>query len=55
MQSVGVSSLRRAFEKEDHGRIMAGAKIRFDKKAGQYQIESFGDRCIKAANVRPSK
>ena len=35
------------------GQIMAAAKIRFDKKKGQYQIESFGNQYIKASNVRP--
>jgi hypothetical protein len=37
------------------GQIMAAARIRFDKKKGQYQIESFGNQYIKATNVRPSK
>ena len=37
------------------GQIMAAARIRFDKKNGQYQIESFGNQYIKATNVRPSK
>ena len=37
------------------GQIMAAAKIRFDKKSGQYQIESFGNQYIKAINIRPSK
>jgi hypothetical protein len=37
------------------GQIMAAAKIRFDKKKGQYQIESFGNQYIKAVNVRPNK
>jgi hypothetical protein len=37
------------------GQIMAAAKIRFDKKAGQYQIESYGNQYIKAVNIRPSK
>jgi hypothetical protein len=35
------------------GQIMAAARIRFDKKRGQYQIESFGNQYIKATNVRP--
>jgi hypothetical protein len=35
------------------GQIMAAAKIRFDQKKGQYEIESFGNQYIKAANVRP--
>jgi hypothetical protein len=38
-----------------NGQIMAAAKVRFDKKSGQYQIESFGNQYIKATNVRPSK
>jgi hypothetical protein len=37
------------------GQIMAAAKIRFDKKKGQYEIESFGNQYIKATNVRLSK
>jgi hypothetical protein len=37
------------------GQIMAAAKIRFDKKSGQYEIESFGSQYIKATNVRPNK
>jgi hypothetical protein len=37
------------------GQIMAAAKIKFDKKKGQYVIESFGNQYIKATNVRPSK
>jgi hypothetical protein len=35
------------------GQIMAAAKIRFDKKKGQYEIESFGNQYIKATNIRP--
>ena len=34
------------------GQIMAAAKIRFDKKKGQYEIESYGNQYIKATNVR---
>jgi hypothetical protein len=37
------------------GTIMAAAKIRFDKKKGQYEIESYGNQYIKATNVRPVK
>jgi hypothetical protein len=33
------------------GQIMVAAKIRVDKKKGQY--ESYGNQYIKAANVRP--
>jgi len=38
---------------EGTGQIMAAAKIRFDKKKGQYEIESYGNQYIKAVNVRP--
>jgi hypothetical protein len=34
------------------GTIMAAAKIRFDKKKGQYEIESYGNQYVKATNVR---
>ena len=37
------------------GQIMAAAKIRFDEKKGKYEIESYGNQYIKAANVRPWK
>ena len=37
------------------GQVMAAAKIRFDKKKGQYEIESFGNQYIKATNIRRSK
>ena len=40
---------------EGSGQIMAAARIRFNKKAGQYEIESFGNQYIKAVNVRPRK
>jgi hypothetical protein len=33
------------------GQIMAAAKIRFNKKSGQYEIESYGNQYIKATNV----
>jgi len=35
------------------GKVMAAAKIKFNKKSGQYEIESFGNQYIKATNVRP--
>jgi hypothetical protein len=35
------------------GQIMAAARIRFDKKKGQHEIESYGNQFIKATNVRP--
>jgi hypothetical protein len=38
---------------EGSGQIMAAAKIRFNEKKGHYEIESFGNQYIKAANVRP--
>jgi len=37
------------------GQIMAAAKIRFDKKKGEYEIESYGNQYIKATSVRPWK
>lgn len=40
---------------EGTGQIMAACKLRFNKKSGQYEIESFGNQYIKAANVRPLK
>lgn len=40
---------------EGTGQIMAAAKIRFDEKSGQYEIESFGNQYIKAVNIRPWK
>jgi hypothetical protein len=40
---------------EGTGQIMAAAKIRFNKKEGRYEIESYGNQYIKAVNVRPSK
>jgi hypothetical protein len=36
------------------GQIMAAARIRFDKKKGKYEIESYGNQYIKAIHVRPS-
>jgi len=38
---------------ESTGQIMGAAKIRFDKKKGQYEIESYGNQYVKATNVRP--
>ena len=40
---------------EGNGQIMVAAKIRFDKKKGHYEIESYGNQYIKATNVRPLK
>lgn len=40
---------------EGTGQIMAAAKIRFDKKKGKYEIESYGNQYIKATNIRPWK
>jgi hypothetical protein len=40
---------------EGLGNIMAACKLRFDKKKGQYEIESYGNQYIKAVNVRPNK
>ena len=36
------------------GQITAAAKIRFDKKKGQYEIESFGNQYIKATTRPPA-
>jgi hypothetical protein len=38
---------------QGNGQIMVAAKIRFDKKKGHYEIESYGNQYIKAVNVRP--
>jgi hypothetical protein len=40
---------------EGTGQIMAAARIRFDKKKDQYEIESYGNQYIKAVNIRPWK
>ena len=40
---------------EGAGQIMVAAKIRFDKKKGHYEIESYGNPYVKAVNVRPAK
>jgi len=40
---------------EGTGQIMAAAKIRFNKRSGRYEIESYGNQYIKAVNVRPWK
>jgi len=40
---------------EGSGQIMAAARIRFNKKQGHYEIESYGNQYIKAINVRPTK
>jgi|SRR5579862_469079 len=40
---------------EGTGQIMAAAKVKFNKKSGHYEIESYGNQYIKAVNVRPSK
>lgn len=38
---------------EGSGQVMVAAKIRFNKKKGHYEIESYGNQYIKAVNVRP--
>jgi hypothetical protein len=40
---------------EGTGQILVAAKIRFDKKKGHYEIESYGNQYIKVVNVRPMK
>lgn len=37
------------------GQFIVAVKIRFDKKKGKYEMESYGNQYIKAANVRPNK
>lgn len=37
------------------GQIMAAANLRFNKKKGHFELESFGNQYIKVANVRPLK
>lgn len=49
------NGLLRVSEGRGNGQIMAAAKIRFDKKKGHYEIESYGNQYIKATNVRPWK
>lgn len=39
---------------QGNGQIMAAARIRFDRKKGNYEIESYGNQYFKATNVRPS-
>ncbi len=36
------------------GQFIIAAKVRFNKKSGQYELESFGNQYMKAANVRPN-
>ena len=36
------------------GQFILAAKVRFDKKSGKYELESFGNQYMKAANVRPN-
>jgi len=35
------------------GQIMAAAKIRFNRKRGNFEIEIYGNQYIKATNARP--
>ncbi len=37
------------------GQFIIAAKVRFNKKSGKYEIESFGNQYVKATNVRPNK
>ena len=37
------------------GQIIGAARIKFDKKKGQYEIESYGNQYVKVANVRMYK
>jgi hypothetical protein len=40
---------------EGTGKIMVAAKIKFNKKKGQSEIESYGNQYIKAVNIKPWK
>ncbi len=40
---------------EGTGQVMAAAKIRFNKKKNQYEIERYGNQYIKIANARKEK
>ncbi|HTY61667.1 MAG TPA: hypothetical protein VMG30_05365 [Acidobacteriota bacterium] len=40
---------------EGTGSIIGAARIKFNKKQGQYEIESYGNQYIKVVNVRPHK
>jgi hypothetical protein len=40
-------------KKEGTGKIIAAAKLRFNKKKGHYEIESYGNQYLRAVNVRP--
>ena len=51
----GFLQVRLSDKSEGTGQIMAAAKIRFDKKKGHYEIESYGNQYIKAVNVRTMK
>jgi hypothetical protein len=42
-------------ESKGAGQFMMAAKLRFDKKKGNYELESYGNQYIKATNVRPNK
>lgn len=37
------------------GQFIVAVKISFDKKQGKYEMESYGNQYVKAANVRPMK
>ncbi len=37
------------------GQFIVAGKISFDKKQDRYEMESFGNQYVKAANVRPMK
>ncbi len=52
---LGFMQLKLNAKGEGMGQIMAAAKIRFNEKKGQYEIESYGNQYIKAVNVRTWK
>ena len=51
----GFMQVRLDAKGEGVGQIMAAARIRFNKKQGKYEIESYGNQYIKAVNVRAWK
>lgn len=51
----GFMQVRLDAKGEGVGQIMAAARIRFNKKHGKYEIESYGNQYIKAVNVRAWK
>jgi hypothetical protein len=51
----GCLQVRLSDKGEGTGQIMAAAKIKFNKKSGHYELESYGNQYIRPVNVRPWK